>query len=99
MLPSYQSAKVFSLEIFLLAIRYHCNKLVATLFIASAVLSNAAFGEGTGRIWMSGLACGTTELSLFDCSSITPIGSVESSTSCTHADDASVRCQGLATGN
>ena len=65
--------------------------------VASAVLSNAAFGEGTGPIWMSGLTCGTTELSLFSCTSATPIGSVPSS--CRHADDAAVRCQGLATGN
>ena len=48
---------------------------------------------------MSGLTCGTTDSSLFDCSSTTPIGSVETTTSCTHADDASVRCQGLETGN
>ena len=68
-------------------------------FTALAALANAAFSEGTGRIWMSGLTCGTTELSLFSCSSTTAIGSVESSTSCTHADDASVRCQGLVTGN
>ena len=47
---------------------------------------------------MGGLTCATTELSLFSCSSATPLGSVETSTSCTHADDASVRCQGLATG-
>ena len=65
--------------------------------IASAVLANAAFGEGTGPIWMSGLTCGTTQLSLFSCSSTSPIGSVP--LSCRHADDAAVRCQGLATGN
>ena len=65
-------------------------------FTATAALANAAFGEGTGRIWMSGLTCGTTQLSLFSCTSTTPIGSVP--TSCRHADDASVRCQGLATG-
>ncbi len=66
-------------------------------FIASAVFANAAFGEGTGPIWMSGLTCGTTQLSLFSCTSTTPIGSVPSS--CRHTDDAAVRCQGLATSN
>ena len=71
---------------------------ISSVVAASAVLSNAAFGEGTGPIWMSGLSCGTTELSLFSCSSTTPLGSVESTTTCTHADDAAVRCQGLATG-
>ena len=66
---------------------------------ASAFLPNAAFGEGSGRIWMSGLTCGTTQVSLFTCSSTTTLGTVEISTSCRHADDASVRCQGLATGD
>ena len=61
------------------------------------MLANAAFGEGTGRIWMSGLTCGTTQLSLFSCSSTSPVGSVPSS--CRHADDASVRCQELAAGS
>ena len=69
------------------------------MLTASDVLANATFGEGTGRIWMSGLTCGTTQqLSLFNCMLATPIGSVENMTSCTHADDAAVRCQGLATG-
>ena len=70
---------------------------ISSVIAASAVLANAAFGEGTGPIWMSGLSCGTTELSLFSCSSATPLGSVENTTSCRHADDAAVRCQGLAT--
>ena len=47
---------------------------------------------------MSGLTCGTTQLSLFNCTFDTPIGSVENMTLCRHADDAAVRCQGLATG-
>ena len=72
---------------------------ISVVVTATAALSNAAFGEGTGRIWMSGLSCGTTELSLFSCSSVTAIGSVESTTSCSHSDDVAVRCQGLATGN
>ena len=63
------------------------------------MLANAAFGEGAAdsRIWMSGLTCGTTQLSLFSCSSTSSIGSVPAS--CRHTDDASVRCQGLATSN
>jgi hypothetical protein len=73
----------------------HSNS--ATIFIASAVFANAAFGEGTGPIWMSGLTCGTTQLSLFSCTSTSPIGSVPSE--CRHADDAAVRCRGLTTGN
>ena len=70
---------------------------VSIVVTATAALSGAAFGEGTGRIWMSGLSCGTTELSLFSCSSVTTIGSVETTTTCAHSNDAAVRCQGLAT--
>lgn len=67
--------------------------------LASEFYTNATFGEGLGRIWMGGLTCGTTELSLFSCSSTTQLGSVESTTTCTHANDVSVRCQGLETGS
>ena len=75
------------------------ESIVSIVITATAALSSAAFGEGTGRIWMSGLSCGTTELSLFSCTSATTIGTVETTTTCTHSNDAAVRCQGLATGN
>ena len=61
--------------------------------------TSAAFGEGTGPIWMSGLTCGGTETSLFSCTSNTPLGSVGTSTTCSHSNDVAVRCQGLPTGN
>ena len=73
--------------------------LTCTILAASAFLANAAFGEGIGPIWMSDLTCGTTELSLFDCSSSTPLGSVENTTMCRHANDVAVRCQGTVTGD
>ena len=61
-------------------------------------LPSAAFGAGTGTIWISDLTCIGTETSLFRCSSSTPLGSV-SSTSCTHSNDVAVRCQGLPSGD
>ena len=61
--------------------------------------TSAAFGVGTGPIWMSGLTCVGTETSLFSCNSNTPLGSVELTTTCAHTNDVAVRCQGLPTGD
>ena len=47
---------------------------------------------------MSDLTCSGTEASLFICTSITPLGSVQNTTTCTHMDDVSVRCAGLTEG-
>ena len=67
------------------------------MFAVTRSLPSAAFGEGTGPIWMSGLTCSGSETSLFSCSSTTPLGGV-GSTSCTHSNDVAVRCQGLPAG-
>ena len=67
-------------------------------FIVTTSFTSAAFGQGIGRIWMSGLTCTGTESSLFSCSSSISLGSVEVSTTCTHSNDVAVRCQGLPTG-
>ena len=50
------------------------------------VLSNAGFGEGSGRIWLTNASCLGTERVLMNCSSNTGINS------CTHAQDVSIRC-------
>ena len=71
----------------------HILKIASDLFSVTRTLPAAAFGEGTGPIWMSGLTCAGTEMSLFSCSSTVPLGSVP--TSCTHSNDVTVRCQGL----
>ena len=49
--------------------------------------SNAAFGAGTGPIWLSNLGCGGYERSLLDCSH-SGIGIHH----CSHYEDASVVC-------
>ena len=48
----------------------------------------AAYGQGTGPIWLDDVQCAGTEARLIDCPS-TNIGSHN----CIHFEDASVRCQ------
>ena len=65
----------------------------------SDYFGGARFGGGSGPIWMSDLTCAGTEASLFSCTSNTPLGSVQNTTSCTHSNDVSVRCSGYSPGN
>ena len=65
--------------------------------VESEYFTGARFGQGSGPIWMSDLTCSGTESSLFSCTTNTPTGSVESTTTCTHGNDVSVRCSGLST--
>ena len=48
--------------------------------------SHAAFGQGTGPIYLTGVACGSTQNRLIDCRH-----SIDTSRD-THAQDAGVRC-------
>ena len=50
-------------------------------------LTQAHFGEGTGRIWLDSVQCIGNETMLRECTA----GS-EGVSSCTHARDAGVRC-------
>ena len=65
----------------------------------SEYFGSARFGGGSGPIWMSDLTCSGTEPSLFTCTSNTPLGSVQNTTTCTHLNDVSVRCSGYSSGN
>ncbi len=47
----------------------------------------ATFGEGTGRIWLDNVQCTGTERELTNCAA-----SSSGVNSCTHAQDAGVRC-------
>ncbi|XP_030309222.1 scavenger receptor cysteine-rich type 1 protein M130 [Calypte anna] len=57
---------------------------------AVSALSEAAFGEGTGPIWLEKVHCKGTELSLWDC----PAEPLFSKT-CDHKEDAAVDCSGM----
>ena len=50
-------------------------------------LSQASFGQGTGRIWLDNVQCTATERVLMNCTA-----SSSGVNSCTHAQDAGVRC-------
>ncbi|NXY87585.1 C163A protein, partial [Alcedo cyanopectus] len=54
---------------------------------AVSALSEAAFGEGTGPIWMEKVHCKGTELSLWDCPAKPLFGK-----NCDHKEDAAVNC-------
>ncbi|NXR11536.1 WC11 protein, partial [Semnornis frantzii] len=56
---------------------------------AVSALSEAAFGEGTGPIWLEKVHCKGTELSLWDCSAQPLL-----SKNCDHKEDAAVNCSG-----
>ncbi|XP_043370040.1 scavenger receptor cysteine-rich type 1 protein M130-like [Dermochelys coriacea] len=57
---------------------------------AVSALGKAAFGEGTGPIWVETLNCRGTESSLWDCPA-KPWGE----SNCGHKEDAAVNCSGL----
>ena len=50
-------------------------------------LSQAIFGEGTGRIWLDNVQCTGSERVLKNC-----IASHNGVNNCTHVQDAGVRC-------
>ena len=53
-------------------------------------LYNAAFGPGTGRIWIDDILCNSRESRLIDC----PANSLGSH-NCAHSEDAGVRCRNI----
>ena len=59
-------------------------------FYSSArAYGSAAYGQGTGPIWLSRLSCIGNEPSLTECSQLSVGTKI-----CTHSDDASVYCYG-----
>ena len=50
-------------------------------------LSQATFGQGTGRIWLDNVQCTGSDRVLINCTA-----SSNGVNSCTHAQDAGVRC-------
>lgn len=51
------------------------------------VFTDASFGQGTGKIWLDNVTCIGVELALMNCTA-----SSSGVNSCTHAQDAGVRC-------
>ena len=57
-----------------------------TSFLVVEALSGTGFGAATGRIWLNNVMCRGNEQVLINCSSTVRVQS------CTHAQDAGVRC-------
>ena len=57
----------------------------------SRAFRNAQFGEGTGPVFLEGLECVGTEMSLLECAMNVPLGI----SLCDHSDDAGIRCYGM----
>ncbi len=63
-------------------VAYQCTNAGAEAF------TQAIYGEGTGRIWLNNVQCTGSERILMNCTS-----SCSGINSCTHAQDAGVRCR------
>ena len=61
--------------------------MVVCILPGATALSQATFGEGTGRIWLDNVQCTGSERALMNCTA-----SSNGVNSCTHAQDAGVRC-------
>ena len=60
--------------------------IFSCIFVSDAqAFSNAFYGQGSGIIYLDNVQCSGSELDLFDCPG-------DTSPSCTHVDDAGVRC-------
>jgi hypothetical protein len=61
--------------------------IVLFVIVGPEALSRAAFGQGTGQIWLDNVRCTGSESRLIDC----PANSLGSH-NCVHYEDAGVRC-------
>ena len=64
-----------------------CTGEIFWITTGSVALSGGNFGEGTGRIWLDNVQCTGNERTLINCTA-----SSNGVNSCTHAQDAGVRC-------
>ena len=64
---------------------YNAYITCACILVVEAV-SQASFGQGTGRIWLTNVQCIGSETGLSNCTASSGVDS------CTHAQDAGVRC-------
>ena len=56
-------------------------------YAGAVALSRAAFGQGSGRIWLDNVGCMGSEIRLIDCPA-----NVIGVHNCDHSEDAGVRC-------
>ena len=56
----------------------------------STAFRDAAFGEGTGAVFLEGLECDGSESSLLECPMDTALGLSQ----CDHSEDSGIRCYG-----
>ena len=55
---------------------------------SGTAIGSARFGQGSGSIWLDKVACGGAELTLASCGHL----GVGITRSCSHSDDAGIRC-------
>ena len=72
----------------------HSHDVTALLMAGAVGVQRAAFGEGTGSIWLDDVNCSGTESRLDNCTA-RAIGS----NNCGHSEDAGVRCGNGSSGN
>ena len=65
------------------------NIVRGIIFLGVVALRGANYGEGTGRIWLDNVQCTGNERQLRNCTAT----SFGVNLSCSHAQDAGVRCQ------
>jgi hypothetical protein len=56
-------------------------------YAGAAALFRAAFGQGSGQIWLDNVGCTGSETRLIDCPA-----NIIGSHNCAHSEDAGVRC-------
>ena len=85
-----ESAVIYSTRILIYCVNINnaCTYDISTS--GSTAFRNAAFGEGTGAVFLEGLECDGTESSLLECPMDTQLGLSQ----CDHSEDSGIRCYG-----
>ncbi len=68
-------------------VTYEGKSSYTMMYIGATAQCCAAYGQGTGSIWLDQVGCTGTEASLFNCPT-NPIGSHD----CSHGEDVGITC-------